>query len=66
MAASIRKVQELVHLTSRAVVYWCYEFSEFVVKFYRDGVYQAKADYFTDCRSDALGTAKWQLGIGAS
>ena len=62
MAASIRKVQELVHETSKAIVYWCYEFMEFVVKFYKEGVYQEEADYFTDSRSDAIGTAKWQIG----
>lgn len=34
------------------------EFGEYVVRFYVDGVHQARADYHTDDRDDAIGTAE--------
>lgn len=41
-----------------AKIYKDSETQEYVVKFYIDGVYQKDADYFTDDKQDALGTAK--------
>jgi predicted metalloendopeptidase len=38
-------------------VFYDFDNEEFVVKFWRDGVYLPDADYFTDDRSDAVETA---------
>ena len=40
-----------------ATVFYEFEYEEFVVKFYREGVYLAEADYFTTDRTDAIETA---------
>jgi len=40
-----------------ACVFYDFDNEEFVVKFWRDGVYLPDADYFTDDRSDAVETA---------
>ena len=61
-----RKIEELVKGTSSAKVYWSSLLQEYVVKFYKAGFHLIDSDYFTDDKDDALGTAKWQLGIGAS
>jgi len=44
-----------------AKIYKDSDTGEFIVKFYVDGVYQKDADYFTDDREDALGTAKSEI-----
>lgn len=36
---------------------------EYVVKFYVDGVHQVDADYFTDSKEDAIGTAEHQVNL---
>lgn len=41
-----------------ARIYWNRVSQEYVVKFYKDGVYQEEADYFTEDREDAVNTAK--------
>ena len=40
-----------------ATVFYNFEYEEFVVKFYRNGVALPDADYFTDDRLDAIETA---------
>lgn len=59
---------ESVKLVSRnkySKTYYNSELGEFVVKFYNGaGVYQKEADYYTDDREDALGTARqYEKGI---
>lgn len=34
------------------------DYDEYVVKFYKEDVHQANADYFTDDKQDAVDTAK--------
>lgn len=43
----------------RAVVRYNDEWEEYVVTFYRDGVKQKKADYFTSDLDDAISTAEF-------
>lgn len=50
-------------VTLRAEVFYYRDWREYVVKFYRNGVHQEDADYFTggndnDHKADAIGTAK--------
>lgn len=52
-----RKVYEAVRNLRSAVVFYDFDFGEFVVKLFVNGVYDASADYFTDDRCDACGTA---------
>jgi hypothetical protein len=52
-----RKVYEAVRDSRSAVVFYDFDYGEFVVKLFTDGVYDASADYFTDDRCDACGTA---------
>ena len=40
-----------------AVVFYDFDYEEFVVKFFRDGAYVENADYFTDDRNDACSNA---------
>lgn len=51
-----------------AVVYRDSEWGEYVVEHYEQGRYQANADYHTDDRQDALGTAGIWVGdvVGAA
>jgi hypothetical protein len=44
-----------------AKLYRCNEWEEWVVKFYREGVYQTMADYHTDDKEDATDTALFVL-----
>ena len=46
-----------VYSAPSAVVFYDFDYEEFVVKFYRNGVYLPEADYFTDDRVDACKTA---------
>ena len=47
----------IVYKAPSATVFYNFEYEEFVVKFYREGVYLTEADYFTTDRSDAIETA---------
>ena len=40
-----------------ATVFYDFDYEEFVVKFFRNGVVIDDADYFTDDRADAVATA---------
>ncbi len=40
-----------------ATVFYDFDYEEFVVKFYRDGVLLPDADYFTNDQADAVATA---------
>lgn len=54
--AKTRKISE--HIKGRmAIVRYNPETEEYIVRFYVDGVYQENADYFTDDKGDAQGTA---------
>lgn len=44
--------------TLKAVIKYDSDWEEYIVKFYREGKYQKDADYHTDCKEDAHGTAK--------
>lgn len=44
--------------SNEARIYWNSDDREFTVKLYKNGVYQKGADYFSDDKSDAYGTAK--------
>ena len=46
------------HTGKAAKVYRDADWNEYRVKFYRNGMYQEGADYHTDDRDDALGTAE--------
>jgi len=47
----------VVYRAPAATVFYDFDYEEFVVKFYRNGAYVENADYFTDDRNDACGTA---------
>jgi len=50
-------IMRVVFRAPSATVFYNFEYEEFVVKFYREGVYLAEADYFTTDRADAIETA---------
>jgi hypothetical protein len=54
-----------VYSAPNATVFYDFDYEEFVVKFYRDGVCIPDADYFTDDRADAVETAISFEMIGA-
>lgn len=59
MAAKIKAVLQFKQHTVK--VYYDPEFAEYIVKFWKDGVYLSEADYFTSDADDAMGTAHAQL-----
>lgn len=61
-----RKVDEFAQDGEKAIVYYNSEDEEYCVKFYKDGEYQKDADYFTDDKDDAIGTAKLQIKLDES
>jgi hypothetical protein len=46
-----------VYSAPNATVFYDFDYEEFVVQFYRNGVLIPDADYFTDDQSDAVDTA---------
>lgn len=46
-----------------AKVYFDRDYDEFTVLFFFTGEHIADADYFTDCKQDAIDTAKHTLNI---
>ena len=46
-----------------AAVRYNSELKEYRVKFYINGVHQVDADYFTDSKNDAIGTAEHQVNL---
>ena len=50
-------MMRVVYRAPAATVFYNFEYEEFVVKFYRNGVALPDADYFTDDRLDAIETA---------
>ncbi len=56
--STLRKVKAFATPILGATVYRDAEWDEYRVKFFRDGVYQSKADYHTDDKEDALSTAR--------
>lgn len=57
----MRYIREIVGPSVTARLYKDVE--EYVVKFYKDGVYQEEADYFADDYDDAWDTALHQTGM---
>lgn len=57
---SLRLVTSIAnqHTGKAAKVYKDTDWNEYRVKFYRNGVYQSKADMHTDDKDDAIGTAE--------
>ena len=57
---SLRKITSFKNEINslQSSVYRDTEYDEFRVRFYRDGTYQANADYHTDDKQDALDTAR--------
>lgn len=57
---SLRLVNRIAngHTQKAAKVYRDVEWQEYRVKFYRNGMYQEGADYHTDDKDDAVGTAE--------
>jgi len=57
---ALRLIQSIAnaHTKKAAKVYRDSEWNEYRVKFYRNGVYQEKADMHTDDKDDAIGTAE--------
>ena len=47
----------VVYRAPSATVFYEFEYEEFVVKFYREGVSLEEADYFTTDRAEAIETA---------
>ena len=47
----------LVYRAPAATVFYNFEYEEFVVKFYRDGILLRDADYYTNDKADAIETA---------
>lgn len=47
-----------------AKVQWSAEWQEYRVRFYKHAEYQSEADYFTDDKADALGTAHAEINHG--
>jgi hypothetical protein len=50
-------IMRFVYSAPNATVFYNFEYEEFVVKFYRDGVALPDADYFTNDRTEAIETA---------
>jgi predicted metalloendopeptidase len=46
-----------VYSAPNATVFYDFDYEEFVVQFYRNGVLIPDADYFTDDQADAVDTA---------
>lgn len=63
---SLRRIETVSNegLRLQAKVYRDAEWREYRVKFYRQGQYQADADYHTDDKSDAQFTARSFCGFG--
>jgi hypothetical protein len=62
LTEGLKKVTQIDDGDNYAVVYRDAEYDEFRVKFYKAGKYIGdKADYHTDDKADAVGTAKAEL-----
>ncbi len=53
----MRKIHTETQGNRTAKVYWNSAWQEFQVKLYMDGAIYPPAEYFTDCKADAIGTA---------
>jgi len=58
---ALRKIAAIKHGANEARVFRESSDGEFIVKFYRAGKHYEPADYFTDDRGDAEGTARNEL-----
>lgn len=64
--SKLRKLHEVSHTTGAgtvhtAKVYRDAENDEFVSRFYINGKHNPSADYFTNDKADAVGTADWHI-----
>jgi hypothetical protein len=57
----MRLIKSIIRDETAARIYYCHRHQEYVVKIYYKGMYVENADYFTDCRQDAIATAKAML-----
>ena len=46
-----------------ARVYWDSDWQEYRVRLYVNGALRAAADYFTDCKTDAIDTAEAMVAV---
>lgn len=60
-AAGERLIDTQVSGNEKTKVYYSAQNAEYRVEYWINGVYQRDADYFTDDKSDALGSAKAML-----
>ena len=57
----MRLITKVVKGNHSAAIYYNNHFAEYVVRFCTNGVHQVDADYFTDSKEDAVGTAEHQI-----
>lgn len=56
-----RFITEFSRKGASVKVYYTSEYQEYVTQVYRSGKHYEPADYFTDCRDDAMRTARTML-----
>ena len=57
----MRLITKVVKGNHSAAIYYNNRFAEYVVRFCTNGIHQVDADYFTDSKEDAVGTAEHQV-----
>ena len=57
----MRLITKVVKGDHSATIYYNSSLREYVVRFCTNGVHQVDADYFTDSKEDAIGTAEHQI-----
>lgn len=58
---ALRQIEKQVNGNREARVMYDTDVQEYIVKFYTNGKHYAPADYFTDDKADAQGTARLEL-----
>lgn len=61
--STLRKIASFTHGNRTATVRKDADLGEYVVQFTKDDKRQPRADYFTGCKQDAIGTARVQIGL---
>lgn len=54
----MQTVQRFEYQNKAAIVRFDVEWQEYVVQFYANNVWMDNSDYYTDCRGDAIETAR--------
>ena len=57
----MRLITKVVKGNHSAAIYYSPRLSEYVVRFCTNGIHNVSADYFTDSKEDAIGTAEHQI-----